>query len=518
MKKSRKAIAVNTVVPAILVVILSSGMALRQLERDTASTANIMINHIDHVTSIARNAALNTGKTDAKSCQNPLKKITEIGAFTPYIRSVGIIRDDILICSSITGSWQQTVSKIFRVSVSAPYGSLKINAIKGTSSEPGHVVIIYALGMSNHVTAFSVVDALYFTDLIDSLYNVNNQELQLQFSDGLIITGNKKNSRRTPFFRSAFDSNYSQARIQVITPLLSLSHYIIHNLLFLAPITFLLTLGGVYLRRRWNLRKTSLGDEINKGITEGEFSVHYQPICKTESGMCIGAEALMRWERFDGKTISPEIFIGEAEEKGMIIRLTQHLFRLIENDVKHWKINAPFHLGVNIAPSHLADSTFINDVLRLRRSLETSFCLVLEITERSIVEDTITASKKLSDLRQKGCKVAVDDFGTGYCSLNLLQSLPVDYLKIDKCFIDTLTSAGTDTPVLNTIIDLSNRMGFNTIAEGVSTTDQSNWLNDNNVPYAQGYLYSRPMTGNDFYQWYRKNSNKLSAMKVEKKK
>ncbi|MEA4758382.1 EAL domain-containing protein [Klebsiella pneumoniae] len=163
--------------------------------------------------------------------------------------------------------------------------------------------------------------------------------------------------------------------------------------------------------------------------------------------------------------------------------------KVVKDSASLWKINAPFHLGVNIAPSHLADSTFINDVLRLRRSLETSFCLVLEITERSIVEDTITASKKLSDLRQKGCKVAVDDFGTGYCSLNLLQSLPVDYLKIDKCFIDTLTSAGTDTPVLNTIIDLSNRMGFSTIAEGVSTTDQSNWLNDNNVPYAQGYLY-----------------------------
>lgn len=95
------------------------------------------------------------------------------------------------------------------------------------------------------------------------------------------------------------------------------------------------------------------------------------------------------------------------------------------------------------------------------------------------MEDTAVASKKLEIVREKGCRIAVDDFGTGYCSLNLLQSLPVDYLKIDKCFIDTLTSAGAEAPVLDTIISLSKRLGLTTIAEGVSTTHQRNWLLEN---------------------------------------
>lgn len=96
----------------------------------------------------------------------------------------------------------------------------------------------------------------------------------------------------------------------------------------------------------------------------------------------------------------------------------------------------------------------------------------------------------------------MDDFGTGYCSLSLLQSLPVDYLKIDKSFIDTLTSAGADTPILDTIVTLSQRLGLATIAEGISTAHQAEWLQANNVPYVQGYFYARPMPAPAFYQWY----------------
>lgn len=127
---------------------------------------------------------------------------------------------------------------------------------------------------------------------------------------------------------------------------------------------------------------------------------------------------------------------------------------------------------------------------------------MLEITERSLVEDTETASVKLNELRQKGCQVAVDDFGTGYCSLSLLQSLPVDYLKIDKIFIDSLTSADVDTPVLDTIVGLSRRLNLTTIAEGVTAAHQVDWLIKNQVPYVQGYYYGRPMPAADFYRWY----------------
>lgn len=502
MKLSKTALATGIFVPAILITLLSSGMAYRQLNRDTAVTADILMSQVDHITSIARHTSRKTAELSSRSCESVRQQITENGALTPYIRSTGLIRDGILICSSVTGTKQQRAADVYGVAVLAPTGSLKVIATEGTSSVPGSTAVIFAYGAANRMTAFSVVDARYFTDLMDSLVDENHSVQQLRFNGGPVITGQEKISPHANMFTAEFSSAVSQAHLQVLTPALSLRHYILRNLLFLGPLSLLLTLTMLYIRRRWDSRKMSLAEEIRKGMADGEFSVHYQPVCETATGTCSGAEALMRWHRPDGRSISPAVFIRAAEEEGLIVSLTQHLFSLIEEDVSAWQVTAPFHLGVNIAAAHLADRSFTTDVLRLWVTLDTAFRLVLEITERSLVEDTETASAKLRELRQRGCQVAVDDFGTGYCSLSLLQSLPVDYLKIDKIFIDSLTSASADTPVLDTIVGLSRRLGLITIAEGVTTAHQADWLDKNQVPYVQGYYYGRPMPAGNFYRWY----------------
>lgn len=506
MKLRKRALAAGILVPAILATLLSSGMAWRQLNRDTAVKADILMSQVDHVTSIARHASLVTARLANEPCESVLQQITENGALTPYIRSTGLIRDDMLICSSVTGARQQKAVDLYGVAVSAPTGSLNVIATEGTSSVPGSQAVIYAYGADNRTTAFSVVDARYFTDLMNSLDDENHSVQQLRFSGGPVISGQEKTAPRAKMFTTEFSSDVSQVQLRVLTPALSLRHYIQRNLLFFGPLSLLMTLAILYTWHRWYSRKMSLAEEIRKGIADGEFSVHYQPVCDAATGTCSGAEALMRWQRPDGRSISPVVFIRAAEEEGLIVSLTQHLFSLIEEDVRAWEVTAPFHLGVNIAAPHLTERSFTTDVLRLWVSLDPAFRLVLEITERSLVEDTEMASAKLYELRQKGCQVAVDDFGTGYCSLSLLQSLPVDYLKIDKIFIDSLTSAGADTPVLDTIIDLSRRLNLTTIAEGVTAGHQIDWLIKNHVTYIQGYYYGRPMRAADFYQWYRERS------------
>lgn len=503
VKLSKRAVTVSILVPAILVTLLSSGMAVLQLKTDTAVTADILMSQIDHVTSIARDATRITAEMADRPCETILERMIATGALTPYIRSTGLIRDDIIFCSSVTGSREQSISTVYKGPVSAATGSLKISTIASIRSVPGHTAIIYAFGAGNHIIAFSEVDAQYFTDLMNSLDDENRAVMHLRFSDGPVISSRENTSPSNATFRSDFHSGFSQAHLQVLTPMLSLRHYFLRDMLFLGPQSLLLTLAALYLWRRRQSKNMSLADEIRRGMAEGEFSVYYQPVCETVSGRCIGVEALMRWRRGDGSSISPTVFIRAAEDEGVIINLTQHLFNLVKDDVRSWQVTTPFHLGVNISAAHLADIAFKTDVLRFLGNLETSFILVLEITESSLVEDTVMASDNLNELRQKGCQVAVDDFGTGYCSLSLIQSMPVDYLKIDKSFIDTLTSAGNDTPVLDTIIGLSKRLGLTTIAEGVSTEHQADWLADNRVPYSQGYLYARPMTASDFCQWYK---------------
>ena len=511
MKIKKRALAVSILAPAILLVLLSSGMAFRQLNRDTAVTADILLSHVDHVTSIARHANQVTARLASMPCESVLQQMTATGSLTPYIRSTGLVKEDILVCSSVTGARQQSVSAVFGVPVSAPTGTLKITATEGTSSVPGHAAVIYAYGAGNRMTAFSMVDTRYFTDLMDSLDEGNHAVQQLRFGDGPVISGEEKLIPHKTMLRSEFRSDVSQAHLLVLTPLLSLRYYMLRNLLFLGPLSLLLTFAMLYMWRRWESRKMSLADEIRKGMADGEFTVHYQPVCETATGACSGAEALMRWQRPDGRTISPLVFIRAAEEEGLIVSLTQHLFGLIGKDVRNWQVTDPFHLGVNIAAAHLMERSFTTDVLRLWVSLDTSFRLVLEITERSLVEDTGVAAEKLYELRKKGCQVAVDDFGTGYCSLSLLQSLPVDYLKIDKIFIDSLTSAGADTPVLDTIVGLSKRLGLTTIAEGVTAAHQVDWLTKNQVPYVQGYHYGRPMPASDFYHWYCQQNDRNEA-------
>ncbi|ENJ4070358.1 EAL domain-containing protein [Enterobacter hormaechei] len=509
MKFRKRALAVSLLAPAILLVLLSTGMAIRQMSRDTTVTANILLSQVDHITSLARNAIRITAKLSTQPCESVLQQMTENGALTPYIRSTGLVRNGILICSSLTGSTQKSVESAYGIPVSAPVGSLIIKTTEGTSAVPVSEAVVYAYGASNDITAFSVVDAQYITDLMRSLEDENHSIQQLRFNDGPVISGHKKTLPDIKMFKAAFRSDLSQAQLQIFTPPQSLRRYILRNLLFLGPLSLMLTFAILYLWNTWELRRMSLSDEIKKGIENGEFRVHYQPICDSATGACSGAEALIRWQRNDGKSISPIVFIRAAEEDGLIVSLTQHLFGLIEQDVKTWQVEAPFHLGVNIAVPHLMNRSFIADVLRLWVSLDAAFRLVLEITERGLVEDTGTASAKLHELRKKGCFVAVDDFGTGYCSLSLLQTLPVDYLKIDKIFIDSLTSAGVDTPVLDTIVNLSKRLGLTTIAEGVTTTHQVDWLNENQVTYVQGYYYGRPMPAADFYKWYSANSTRV---------
>ena len=489
-----------------LCALLSAGMALHQLRRDTAHTAQILLSHVDRVTRIASEASRITAGMAERPCDEIREKMIATGALTPYLRSIGLLLNGDLVCSSVTGSRVLNELEIYGTHITANKSGTSIISIDGTSSLPGQEAIIYASSAANGMTAISVVDARYFIDLMDSLNDENHDKINLQFSSGPAILSPGGNFTNATSFQSDFSSSLSHVRLRIETPLHSLIYYVLRNLIFLGPLFLLLTFIMLYIEQRWQNREISLEDELARGITQGEFSVHYQPLCETNSGLCTGAEALMRWQRRDGKNISPSVFIRAAEENGMIINLTQHLFELIIRDVKSWNVTVPFHLGVNIAAAHLNHTVFSNDVLRLRGSIDHFFNLVLEITERSLVEDMAVAAEKLSTLRNKGCKVAVDDFGTGYCSLSLLQDLPVDYLKIDKSFIDTLSSAGEDTPILDMIIALSQRLGLTTIGEGISTAHQAEWLKANRVPYVQGYFYAKPMPADVFYQWYLEQS------------
>lgn len=287
------------------------------------------------------------------------------------------------------------------------------------------------------------------------------------------------------------------------TQLYDILKYWFFDLAFFLLLFVILAFFLVFLLRHIGRKKTCLYGEIHDGLRNNEFHVFYQPVHDAVTGKCTGAEALLRWQRCDGKLISPNVFIATAEREGLIIRLTHYLFEKISEDTSDWAVAEGFYLGINISPSHLESSGFVNDILGLSETLmEKKIKILLEITERDVIKNNAQAKRILSYLREKGISVAIDDFGTGYCSLSCLETLPLDHLKIDKSFVDTINKSENRTPVLDMIIKLAKELNLKVTAEGVEAEYQGRYLKESGVDFMQGYLYSRPMNSAVFIQWY----------------
>ncbi|OSN11839.1 hypothetical protein AU512_00215 [Lonsdalea iberica] len=291
--------------------------------------------------------------------------------------------------------------------------------------------------------------------------------------------------------------------IPVQTPLYAILKYWLWDFIFLLPLCVLLAVLFVVLIQHRKRRKASLPEKIMQGINDNEFYICYQPIQDVATGMCMGAEALLRWRRPDGKWISPDIFIAAAEDEDLIIPLTHHLFEKVLKDTDSWKITNEFHLGINISSAHLESPDFVNDILSLRKILRLrGIKLVIEITERNIIKNDEQTKQVLTYLRKTGVIISIDDFGTGYCSLSYLETLPLDHLKIDRSFIDAIKTSKSRAPVLNMIIKLAQELNLKITAEGVEKKCQEDYLKASGVDFMQGYLYSYPMDSAAFARWF----------------
>ncbi|EOC1566285.1 cyclic di-GMP phosphodiesterase [Cronobacter dublinensis] len=253
-------------------------------------------------------------------------------------------------------------------------------------------------------------------------------------------------------------------------------------------------LGGVLTVVLLALRARS-GREIVSGIKRNQFFVVYQPVVDAATRQIRGVEALMRWKHPAAGMIPPDAFISFAEAQGLIVPLTRHLFKLIAQDVPHLQQSLPpgAKLGINIAPGHLHSPEFQTDIQKFHASLPPDyFQLVFEITERDMIREK-EAIGLFEWLHQQGYEIAVDDFGTGHSALIYLERFTLDYLKIDRGFVNAIGTETITSPVLDAVISLAKRLNMATVAEGVETQEQAKWLSVRGVNFLQGYYFSRPV-------------------------
>lgn len=245
------------------------------------------------------------------------------------------------------------------------------------------------------------------------------------------------------------------------------------------------------------------GKEILTGIKRGQFYVEYQPVVDAQKLEMHGVEALMRWKHPTAGMIPPDAFIAFAEAQQLIVPLTCHLFALVARDAQALQSVLPpgAKLGLNLAPGHLYSPTFKEDILTFAASLPPHhFRVVFEITERDMLKEK-EAMNLFSWLHKRGFEIAIDDFGTGHSALIYLERFTLDYLKIDRGFVNSIGMETVTTPVLDAVLTLAKRLDMTTVAEGVETREQAKWLIEREVNFLQGYYFSRPLTLTQLVSW-----------------
>jgi diguanylate cyclase (GGDEF)-like protein len=238
--------------------------------------------------------------------------------------------------------------------------------------------------------------------------------------------------------------------------------------------------------------------ELTGAIRRGEFSVVYQPLVDLHTGRPTGAEALVRWDHPVDGLRSPDQFIALAEETGLIVEIGAYVLRDACRQAARWARTYPEHtdldVTVNLSARQLADPRIVDDVTAaLQEAGLDPHRLVLEITETVLMQDREAAAATLWQLKALGVRIAIDDFGTGYSSLAYLRRFPIDILKIAREFVDGLGRDEHDDVITRAIVELAGTLGLQTIAEGIETTAQQNFVTSLGCDLGQGYLFSRPV-------------------------
>jgi two-component system CheB/CheR fusion protein len=249
------------------------------------------------------------------------------------------------------------------------------------------------------------------------------------------------------------------------------------------------------------LQRMTLESGLRAALDAEHLRMVYQPKVDIRTGAIVGAEALLRWNDPILGEVSPAKFIPVAEGCGLISAVGARVFKLVLTQIATWRIEGltlPY-IAINVSAHQLRDVKFVDKVTSWLRSAGVpAECIGIEITESALMERIDVVREMLVTLEEMGVRLSIDDFGTGYSSLAYLRKLPIHELKVDRSFVDGIANEPDDRSIAKTIIDMGHALGLRVVAEGVEDEAQLNVLKAEGCDVAQGYLFHRPLSVEDF--------------------
>ncbi len=251
-------------------------------------------------------------------------------------------------------------------------------------------------------------------------------------------------------------------------------------------------------------KESKIEQEMYQALMNKEFKVYYQPKMYTKNEELYGAEALVRWKH-NGKMVPPSEFVPLFEKNKFILKLDVYVFEQVCSDMKTWKEKYGKEpvVSVNVSRDHFLDEHFLEKYMMIAAKYGVNTNNIdLEITESATVEAGIDIIEIMNKMKKLGFLISIDDFGTGYSSLSTLQDMPADILKIDKSFVDRIGK--NEKNMIDYILTMAKELKLTTIAEGVETKEQRDYLLEKGCDIIQGYYYAKPMPEEEFEEYMEK--------------
>lgn len=429
-------------------------------------------------------------------CEQALPYLRDLVVTIPDVQMIALAKDNHVFCGSLVGKRDYIVPNYH-------FSGDKLFLVSSLPDKPNTPALIFKNETGN--TGVGVSVSGYYLKNILSL-TLKDLDTYLQVGEKWINKAGQISDQPLPVTIQVESKDYPY-RLQV-----SLFHddYVNYLLSHKRSTIFIIILFA--LSMSWLIfvatgQTPSMEDKLRQALANNEFVPYVQPYVD-KTNKFVGFEVLVRWLSPKEGLIRPDLFIPLAEDSGLIIPMTKSLMHQVSNELVAFSQSLPpdFSVAFNISAKHCVNSELLENSLEFLSSFpEKKVQLCLELTERELVRDTDEARALFHSLSEHDVSLAIDDFGTGHSSLSYLRQFRFDILKIDQSFVQMIGNDSVSAHIVENLLDLASRLGMKTIAEGVETAEQAEYLRSHNIDCLQGYYFAKPMPLKDFIQQLEQN-------------